>query len=110
MFLILIGHIIMGNAQTHTMTAIMTQATRFPAASHIQIVMRATIITVREARPAVRVMSRVMSVPVYLAHWILEGNSHKNAGVRRRLEIKKMLGRILKARLLIARRNVAGAC
>jgi len=55
------GNIIMGNAQTHTMTAIMTQATRFPAASHVQITMRATMMTVREARPAVWVM---FSVPV----------------------------------------------
>jgi hypothetical protein len=86
------GNIIMGNAQTHTMTAIMTQATRFPAASHVQITMRATMMTVREARPAVRVM---VSVPVYLTHWIMEGNSQKNAGVRRRQEIKKMLGRTL---------------
>jgi hypothetical protein len=30
------GNIIMGNAHTHTMTAIMTQATRFPATSHVQ--------------------------------------------------------------------------
>ena len=89
------GKIIMGHAQTQTMMAMMSQATRFPATSHVQIAMRATMITVREARPAVRVMSRVMSVPMYLAHWILKGNSHKNAGVSRRLDTKKMLGWIL---------------
>jgi hypothetical protein len=43
--------IIMGNAQTHTMTAIMTHATRFPAANPVQIIMSATIMTVREAKP-----------------------------------------------------------
>jgi hypothetical protein len=59
------------------------------------------MMTVREARPAVRVMSPVISVPVYLAHWIIEGNSHKNVGVSSRQETRKMLGRILKARLLI---------
>jgi len=85
------------------MTAIVTQATRFPAACHVQITMRATTMTVREARPAVRVMSE----PVSLAHWILEGNSHKNAGVSNRQETRKMLGRILKARLLIVWRHRA---
>jgi hypothetical protein len=30
------GNIIMGSAQTHTMTAIITQAARFPATSHVQ--------------------------------------------------------------------------
>jgi hypothetical protein len=50
------GKIIMGNAQTQTMMAMMSQATRFPATSHVQVTMRATMITVREARPAVRVM------------------------------------------------------
>src|SRR5437867_3994803 len=100
--------IITGNAQTHTMTAIMRQATRLPATSHVQITMRATMMTVREARPAVRVMSRVMSVPVYLTHWIVEGNNQKNAGVSSRLETRKMLGRILKACLLIVGNNVAG--
>jgi hypothetical protein len=38
----------------------------------------------------------------------VEGNNQKNAGVSSKLETRKMLGRILKARLLIVGNNVAG--
>src|SRR6266446_3043780 len=95
--------IIMGNAQTHTMTAIMSQATRLPATSHVQITMSATMMTVMEARPAVWVMSSEART-----HLTMKGRSQKNAGVSSKLETRKMLGRILKARLLIVGNNVAG--
>jgi hypothetical protein len=39
---------------------------------------------------------------------MIEGNSQRNAGVSKRLEVRKMLGRILKARPLIVGTNVAG--
>jgi hypothetical protein len=96
------GKIIMGNAQTQTTMAMMSQATRFPATSHVQMTMSPTIIFAREAKPAVWVMSRVMSVPVYLTHSIAEGSSQRNAGVRRRLETKKMLRRTLMRHCFLA--------
>jgi hypothetical protein len=53
-------------------------------------------------------MYRVMSAPVYLAHWILEGSNQRSPGVSKRLEARKMLGRILKDRPLVAGAHVAG--
>jgi len=84
------GRKIMGNAQTHTMTAIMTQAIRFPATSHVQITMSATMMTVREARPAVLVMSSEAR-----AHLSMYGRSQKNAGVSSKLDARKILGRTI---------------
>jgi hypothetical protein len=40
-----------GSAQTNTMTAIMTHATRFPAASPVQITMSPTIVIASAAKP-----------------------------------------------------------
>jgi hypothetical protein len=97
----------MGN-QTQTMTVIITQATRLPLTNHVQITMSPTTMIVREARPAVWVMYRVMSVPVYLAHWILEGSNQRRPSVSKRLEARKMLGRILKARPLVVGTHFAG--
>jgi len=86
------------NAQTHTITAIMTHDARFPTASPVQITMSPTIMIVREARPAVRAM-----VSVAWAQLIAEGSNQKSPGVSKRLETRKILGRIFRARLLIIR-------
>lgn len=80
-----------GSAQTQTMTAIMTHATRVPAATPVQITMSATIMIVRKARPAIRIIvfvDRILSM--------VGSSNHKNPSVSNTLEARKMLGRILK--------------
>jgi hypothetical protein len=84
--------IVMGNAQNHTMTTIMTHATRFPAASPVQITMSATIITVREANPKIWPISRFRT----RTHSIVEGSSRKTPSVSKKAETWKILGRTLR--------------
>ena len=89
----------MKNAQTHTMTVVMTHATRFPAASPVQMTMSPTIMFAREARPAVRFIASGTRM-----HSIAGGSNQRSPGVSKKLETRKILGRILKARLLIVGR------
>src|SRR5882672_11443840 len=64
--------IIRGNAQTHTMTAIMTQATRFPAASPVQITISATI-----DRKSTRLNSSHTVIYTLSLHALFRSQHHK---------------------------------
>ena len=77
------------------MTAIMTHATRLPAATPVQITMSATIMIVRKAKPAIRVSGRFGDRTKLMA----KGSNHINPSVSNTLETRKILGRIFKARL-----------
>ena len=57
---------------------------------------------VREARPASRYMVFVVRM-----HSMVEGSNHKTPSVSNTLETRKVLGRILRARLLIVRGKLA---
>jgi hypothetical protein len=79
-----------GSAQTKTMTAIVTHATRVLAATPVQITMSATIISVRKAKPAIRIIESLDRTQL-----MVEGSNHRNPSVSNTLETRKILGRIL---------------